>query len=132
MKFGAIPLESAEGAILAHSVKLDRLALKKGRRLSAEDVLALRAAGARTVIAAKLERGDVEEDEAARLVAEAVAGPTLRVDKPFTGRVNLHAEQACVVVVEHARIDRLNLVDEAVTLGTLPAFSSVPSTFSFA
>jgi molybdenum cofactor cytidylyltransferase len=125
MKFGAIPLDQAEGAILAHSVKLDRLALKKGRRLSAEDLAALRAGGASTVIAAKLEPGDVEEDEAARLIAEAVAGANLRIAKPFTGRVNLHAEQAGVVVVDRARIDRLNLVDEAITLGTLPAFASV-------
>ena len=51
MKFGAIHLDHAEGAILAHSVKLDRLALKKGRRLSGDDLAALRAAGARTVIA---------------------------------------------------------------------------------
>ena len=125
MKFGAIPLDEAEGAILAHSVKLDRLALKKGRRLSADDLAALRAAGAKTVVAAKLEPADVEEDEAARLVAAAVAGPNLRVDKPFTGRVNLHAERAGVLVVDRERIDRLNLVDEAVTLGTLPAFASV-------
>src|SRR5918994_1861032 len=125
MKFGAIPLDQAEGAILAHSVKLDRLALKKGRRLSAEHLAELRAAGAQTVIAAKLEPGDVEEDEAARLIAQAVAGANLRVDKPFTGRVNLHAEQAGAVVVDRARIDRLNLVDEAVTLGTLPPFARV-------
>src|ERR671918_1733453 len=105
MKFGAISLDEAEGAILAHSVKLDRLALKKGRRLSADDLEALRAAGAESVIAAKLEPDDVEEDEAARLVANAVAGPNL--------------------VVDRARIDRLNLVDEAVTLGTLPAFARV-------
>src|ERR687891_2563670 len=113
MKFGAIPLEQAEGAILAHSVKLDRLALKKGRRLSADDLEALRAAGAESVIAAKLEPDDVEEDEAARLVANAVAGPNLRVDKPFTGRVNLHAEQAGGVVVDRARHDPLHPVDEA-------------------
>jgi molybdenum cofactor cytidylyltransferase len=125
MKFGAISLDQAEGAILAHSVKLDRLALKKGRRLSADDVAALRAAGAASVIAAKLEPDDVEENEAARLVAQAVAGANLRIDKPFTGRVNLHAEQAGVVLVDRARIDRLNLVDEAVTLGTLPAFAGV-------
>ena len=125
MKFGAIPLDEAEGAILAHSVKLELLALKKGRRLSTDDLAALRAAGAKHVIAAKLEPGDVEEDEAARLVAAAVAGPNLRIAKPFTGRVNLHAERSGVLVVDRARIDRLNLVDEAVTLGTLPAFASV-------
>jgi molybdenum cofactor cytidylyltransferase len=125
MKFGTIPLDEAERAILAHSVRLDRLVLKKGRRLSADDVAALRAAGAERVIAAKLEPDDVEEDEAARLVAQAVAGPNLQVDKPFTGRVNLYAEQAGVVVVDRARIDRLNLVDEAITLGTLPGFATV-------
>ena len=108
MKFGAIPLDEAEGAILAHSVKLDRLALKKGRRLSTADVAALRAAGAKSVIAAKLEPGDVAVDQAAPARGLAVAGPHLRVDKPFTGRVNLHAEQAGVVVVDRARIDRLN------------------------
>jgi molybdenum cofactor cytidylyltransferase len=125
MNFGAIPLDEAEGAILAHSVKLERLTLKKGRRLSADDLAALRTAGVKHVIAAKLEPGDVEEDEAARLVAAAVAGPNLQIDKPFTGRVNLHAERAGVVMVDRARIDRLNLVDEAVTLGTVPAFASV-------
>ncbi|HYZ25993.1 MAG TPA: hypothetical protein VE597_03740, partial [Geminicoccaceae bacterium] len=125
MKFGALALDEAEGAILAHSVKLEGLALKKGRRLSGDDLAALRAAGATTVIAAKLEPDDVAEDEAARLVAAAVAGANLRVDKPFTGRVNLYAERAGVVVVDRARIDRLNLVDEAVTFGTLPAYASV-------
>jgi molybdenum cofactor cytidylyltransferase len=125
MKFGAIPLDDAGGAILAHSVKLDRLVLKKGRRLSADDLVALRAVGAKHVTAAKLEPDDVEEDEAARLVAAAAAGPNLQIDKPFTGRVNVHAERAGVIVVDRARIDRLNLVDEAVTLGTLPAFASV-------
>jgi molybdenum cofactor cytidylyltransferase len=125
MKFGALPLDDAEGAILAHSVKLERLALKKGRRLSADDLAALRTAGAQHVIAAKLEAGDVEEDEAARLIAAAVAGPNLQIAKPFTGRVNVNAERAGVLVVDRARIDRLNLVDEAVTLGTLPAFASV-------
>jgi molybdenum cofactor cytidylyltransferase len=125
MKFGALPLDQAEGAILAHSVRLDRHVLKKGRRLSEDDVAALRAAGAVTVMAAKLEPGDVDEDEAARQIAAAVAGPDLRVDKPFTGRVNLHAERAGVVAVDRARIDRLNHVDEAITLGTLPAFASV-------
>jgi molybdenum cofactor cytidylyltransferase len=125
MKFGAIPLEEAEGATLAHSIKLARLALKKGRRLSPEDLEGLRAASVAHVIAAKLEPGDVEENEAAHLIAGAVAGANLRVDKPFTGRVNLYAERAGVVVVDRERIDRLNLVDEAITLGTLPAFASV-------
>ena len=101
MRFGDLPLAEAAGAILAHSIRAGELVYRKGRRLSADDLAALEAAGVRSVIAARLEPGDVHEDEAARLVAEAAAGAHLRVDKPFTGRVNLFAEQAGLV-----RLDR--------------------------
>ncbi len=45
MKFGPTPLAEAEGAILAHGIKLPKLALKKGRVLTAADLAVLRAAG---------------------------------------------------------------------------------------
>jgi len=125
MRFGALPLDEAPGAVLAHSVRAGSVALKKGRRLTSADVEVLRAAGIAHVVAAKLEPGDVEEDEAARQVAEAVAGAHIRIERPFTGRVNLHAERAGVLVLDRTRIDQLNQLDEAVTLATLPAFADV-------
>lgn len=125
MKFGTLALDEAEGALLAHSVRLEGVALKKGRALSAEDIAGLRAAGIERVMAARLEPDDVHEDEAARLVAQAIAGPEVAVEDPFTGRVNLRAGQAGLVLVDRARVDRLNLVDEAVTLATLPEFEPV-------
>jgi molybdenum cofactor cytidylyltransferase len=125
MRFADLPLAEAEGAILAHSVRAGDLAYKKGRRLSSEDLAALDAAGVRSVMAARLDPEDVHEDEAARVVAAAAAGAYLRVDKPFTGRVNLFAEQAGLVRLDAARIDRLNKVDEAITIATLPAFAPV-------
>jgi molybdenum cofactor cytidylyltransferase len=125
MRFGEVALAEAEGAILAHSRKLAKQTFKKGRVLSAADVQALGEAGVATVIAARLDAEDVAEDEAARLVAEAVAGPGLRVAAPFTGRVNLFAEEHGLVVLDQGRLDRMNLVDEAVTVATLPAFAVV-------
>jgi molybdenum cofactor cytidylyltransferase len=125
MKFGDLQLAEAEGAILAHSVKLDKLVLRKGRRLSAEDLAGLAGAGIDSVVGARLGPDDVHEDEAARLVAEAAAGAHLKIDKPFTGRVNLFAEQPGVLVLDRVAIDRLNLIDEAVTIATLPAFEPV-------
>ncbi len=59
MIFGDTPLKEAEGAILAHSLKLASRRFKKGRSLSAEDLAALAEAGIETVIAARLEPGDV-------------------------------------------------------------------------
>jgi molybdenum cofactor cytidylyltransferase len=125
MRFGAIALDEAEGAVLAHALRIGKLAYKKGRRLSAADIEALRTSGIRDVVAAKLEPGDIEENEAARLIAEAIAGAQVRVDRPFTGRVNLFAEQAGVLVLDRARIDRLNRLDEAVTIATLAEFAEV-------
>ncbi len=86
MKFGEIPVADAAGAILAHGVRAEKLVFKKGRRLSADDVAALQAAGKTHVIAAQLEPGDVVEDEAAATIAAAIAGDNLVTSAAFTGR----------------------------------------------
>ena len=74
MRFGPTPLDDAERAILAHGFRLPERVLKKGRRLTAGDVAALRAAGYDSVVAARLDADDVPENEAARELAEALAG----------------------------------------------------------
>ncbi|MGH7116385.1 MAG: NTP transferase domain-containing protein [Stellaceae bacterium] len=125
MKFGEVPVAEAEGAILAHSLKLGATALKKARVLSAADVELIAAAGISEITVARLEPGDVPENEAAQRVAIAAAGPGIKVAAPFTGRANLHAEARGLLVFSRERIDRLNLVDEAITLGTLPPFTVV-------
>ncbi|MBM3570304.1 MAG: hypothetical protein FJX46_16295, partial [Alphaproteobacteria bacterium] len=86
MKFGRVKLAEAAGAILAHAAGAGEARFKKGRVLSAADLAALDAAGVREVTAARLEPGDVPEDEAARRIALAAAGPGLRVAEAFTGR----------------------------------------------
>jgi molybdenum cofactor cytidylyltransferase len=125
MRFGETPLSEAEGAILGHSFRAGKLVFKKGRVLNAEDVAALRSAGRDSVVAARLEPGDIGEDEAARRIAAAVAGPGATASAPFTGRCNLFAETDGLLVVDQERIDRINLVDEAVTVATLAPFSRV-------
>jgi len=125
VKFGSVPLDQAEGAIAAHSVRLDDGVIKKGTRLGPAEIAQLRAAGFRAVVAARLEDGDLPEDAAAVRIAVAVAGPRVRVDKPFTGRVNLYAAEAGVLSAPAAAVDALNGVDEALTLATLPHLKAV-------
>ena len=125
MIFGPTRLNEAEGAILAHSLKSGGLVFKKGRRLSAGDIAALRQAGIDSVIAARLEDGDVHEDAAAAAVADAIAGANLNPSAAFTGRVNLIAGARGVLVLDPARLDALNLVDEAVTVATLAPYDLV-------
>ncbi len=74
MKFGPVPLAEAEGAIAAHSLRLKSGVIRKGTRLTADLIARLSAEAVAEVVAARLEPGDVHEDEAARRVAEALSG----------------------------------------------------------
>lgn len=125
MQFGRMSLEEARGALCVHSVRLPDGAVKKGTPLGEAELTRLAAAGIGSVVAARLEAGDIGEDEAARRLAEAVSGATVRVERPFTGRSNLYAEAAGVLVLDAAAIAAVNGVDEAVTVATLPAFRAV-------
>jgi molybdenum cofactor cytidylyltransferase len=73
----------------------------------------------------RLEEGDVSEDAAAAGIAQAVAGHGINVERAFTGRANLFAGRAGVLVVDRAVVDRINGVDEAITFATLAAFKPV-------
>ena len=125
MIFGEIPVDEAEGAILAHAVQAGGRRLKKGRVLSAEDVLALREAGLTRVIAARLAPGDLGEDVAAGRLAAAIRTRGIRLGPAATGRVNLYAEKAGIFTVDAALVDAVNAVDPSLTVATLKPFSTV-------
>lgn len=125
MKFGPVAVGKAEGAILAHSVRHAGGTVKKGTVLSRKHVEDLAAAGVSEVVVARLDKDDVHEDEAAEQLAKAIAGAAVRVEKPFTGRSNLYSEAAGVLTLDKALIDRLNRIDPALTVATLPEFSVV-------
>lgn len=125
MRFGRIPLQEADGAILAHSIKFSGGSFKKGRVLDSNDVRALYEAGMAEVVAARLETGDIGEDQAADRVTAALTGRNVTASAAFTGRCNLYSSVAGVLVYECGQLDRLNLIDEAITIAALPAFSVV-------
>ncbi len=119
MIFGEVRVEEAEGLILAHSLRLPAAMLKKGRILTAEDVTALKAARINFVTGARLEESDIGENDAARLLGEKLAGACVRANPPFSGRCCLLAAERGVVSIDRDRLDRLNSVDEAVTVATV-------------
>jgi molybdenum cofactor cytidylyltransferase len=125
MKFGAVPVRQALGATAVHSIRQGDLVLKKGTLIGPKEVAALTVAGVKDIVVARSETGDVPEDQAAADIAAAIAGPGLRLDRAFTGRCNLFAESAGVLVVDKKAIDKLNRIDEAVTLATLAAYKPV-------
>ena len=125
MKFGPVPLGAAEGAILAHSIRAGGQVLKKGRQLSANDLLALERAAVREVVVARVEDGDIREDEAAARIAQKLAGKNVRIGAAFTGRANLFATTDGLTCIDSEYIATVNAVDEAITLATLRPFERV-------
>jgi molybdenum cofactor cytidylyltransferase len=125
MKFGAVAPQEALGATAVHTIRQGALVLKKGTLIGPAEVAALEAAAIKDVVVARLEPGDVSEDVAAADIARKIAGNGVHVDRAFTGRANLFAQTAGVLVVDKASIDGLNRIDEAITVATLTAYKPV-------
>lgn len=125
MKFGKVPVDESVGAILAHGVRTDGRAFKKGTVLSAEDAAILTAGDIRWVTVVRLEADDVGEDEAAAGIAAALGGRGVSVGAAATGRANLFAEVRGVVDFDRRRLDALNMVDEAVAVATVAPYDLV-------
>ena len=127
MRFGAEPVANADGAILAHSLRLGSTVLKKGKVLGRTELAALADAGIRSVTVARLEAADIVENDAAQHVAQAAMGPNVVMGPATTGRVNLYAAQGGLVTCDPAAVDRVNAVTEDVTLATLALLAPVPA-----
>ena len=125
MKFGSVPIAEAVGGTAVHSIRQGDFVLKKGTLIGPAEVAALKTAGVKEITVARLDPGDVSEDQAAADIAAAIAGEGVRIDRAFTGRCNLFAESAGVLVVDRDAVDALNRIDEAVTLATLSAYKPV-------
>jgi molybdenum cofactor cytidylyltransferase len=125
MKFGPASPAEAIGGVTVHTLRQGALVLKKGTTIGADEVEALNQAGVKEIVVVRLEAGDVSEDVAAAGIADSVAGDGVHVDRAFTGRANLFAARAGVLVVDRAAVDRINGIDEAITLATLAAFKPV-------
>ncbi|MCB1459704.1 MAG: 4-diphosphocytidyl-2C-methyl-D-erythritol kinase, partial [Nitratireductor sp.] len=92
MKFGPVPVDEAEGAILAHALRLPQgMVLRKGTVLGSADLAAVRAGGIGEVIVARKGPDDIGEDDAALAIADALLASGLRAEAASTGRVNLYA-----------------------------------------
>jgi molybdenum cofactor cytidylyltransferase len=127
MKFLRVPISEAAGGILAHNV-IDAeglRVLKKGVLLTDRNLDKLAACGRDFIYVAQLEAGDIGEDKAARRVAAAVAGPGVFSPHAATGRANLKATTAGLLRVNVAAIDRLNEIDDGITVATLATHAFV-------
>ena len=129
MRFGPLALAEAEGALLAHSLQGASRRIAKGTRLTPADIDDLRAAGRSEVIAARMDPGDLHEDEAALRLAQAMAPDAaalgLRISGAGAGRVNLYATRPGITRVRSEQILAMNSVDPMISVATVPDYHRV-------
>ncbi len=129
MKFGPVDVDAALGAVLAHSLKLDNGRLRKGVILTKDHLQHIRQAGIGQITVARLDPGDIHENDAAERLARALVpdpkAAGLRIAAPFTGRVNILADTAGVVVLDVAALERFNAIHPMITIATVPPFQQM-------
>ncbi len=124
MKFGQLRLDDAEGAVLVHSLRTNGRTLRKGRILDANDIEHLVNSGFSEVTAANLEDGDISENDAARRLATSTYDDnSLKLGTAGTGRVNIFANIRGIFVINRDAVDRINLLDEDITISTISPYS---------
>jgi len=116
LRVGSPIPETFAGAVLARDLRVGGDRWAKGRRLSADDLIALGAAapaevGVAEVPVVLIEAGDLHEDEAALRLARAVAGPGLELRGPSESRVDLRALEAGVLHVRARELELLDRID---------------------
>lgn len=125
MIFGRFPVTGALGLVLAHTLQLPGRTLRKGRALRADDIRELIAADIREVAGARPEEGDLSEDAAASSLAGLLAGDQVDAAEARLGRCDLVARHAGLVLVDAERLEYLNLLNEGITVATLPPYHMV-------
>ena len=119
MIFGTLPLDQCDGAILAHSLSVDGLRIRKGQRIDVGLLTQLAQAGVAELTVAKPDESDCSEDAAASALGSMLEQSGVRCGSAATGRCNLYACEDGVLCLDEAELHRFNLRDERITLACL-------------
>ncbi|MDA8308657.1 MAG: molybdopterin-binding protein, partial [Deltaproteobacteria bacterium] len=115
-----VRVEEAVGMVLCHDItrivpgEFKGRAFHKGQRIQAEDIPLLKDLGKEHLYVYELKEGWIHEDDAARRIAMAAAGPGITLSDPAEGRVNLSASGPGLLKVDVEALLRINSVDEIV------------------
>lgn len=120
-----IPVEQAIGLPLAHDIteiipgKHKGPAFRRGHIIRQEDVAKLLDVGKANIYVMELEKDELHEEDAARRLAKAAAGPNLKLTDPSEGRINLVAAISGLLKVDAELLYRFNSLGDLM-MATLP------------
>ena len=125
MKFGPIDIGDAQGTILAHSLRVGDARLPKGKLVTKTDIDMLEAAGIKQIVVAQLDANEMDEQRAAKEIGNRLQADGIGMTDPLAGRVNLVANSPGILQINTDAINNMNMIDEALTIATLPNLTRV-------
>lgn len=116
-----IDLQDGVGMELAHDITEIRPgefkgpAFRKGHKVCDEDICHLQRLGKNHLYVVGLEEDEIHENEAAKMLAQALAGEGIVWDEePREGKMNLYAERNGLLFINIAGLAAFNMVDEVM------------------
>jgi hypothetical protein len=126
-----VPVEDAVGMVIPHDITeivkdtFKGRAFKKGHVIRPEDVTHLRRLGKDHIYVLKLGPDEIHENEAALLLAEALAGTGTAYSREIVeGKVTIRAAIEGLLKINVEALNRFNLLGE-VMCATLPTYTPV-------
>ncbi len=121
MALKKVSVINAVGMVVPHDMteivpgKKKGPAFKKGHIITEDDIGHLQSMGKNHIYVMELSEDEVHEDEAALIMAQAIAGPGIGYDpQPSEGKINYHAEIDGVFQVDPQQLMALNLLGDVM------------------
>jgi molybdenum cofactor synthesis domain-containing protein len=111
-----VQIEDAVGMKLAHDLtqiipgRFKGAAFRRGYRVQKKDIPRLLDMGKKQIYVLTLRPGELHENEAARRMARAVAGKSLRLRGPREGKIDFVARHAGLLKIDTEAITRINSI----------------------
>jgi len=116
-----IPVDKAVGMVLPHDIteivkdKFKGRAFKKGHIIRPEDIEHLKRLGKEHIYVLQLGPEEIHENEAAEILAEALAGPGATLSaEPVEGKIAIHAAVDGILKVNEEALYKFNLLGEVM------------------
>ncbi|WP_067622599.1 molybdopterin-binding protein [Alicyclobacillus acidiphilus] len=137
MKRLEVRVEDAIGLQLAHDMtrivpgSFKGAQFKRGHVIREEDIQTLLDMGKRHIYVLELDDGELHEDDAAQIMAKAIAGPGVTLSDVEEGKVVLKAKTDGMLWVDARRVTAMNGIDE-IAISTRRPFAHVKAGTSVA
>lgn len=126
----SIPVENAVGTVLCHDITRIEIGgdkgpvFRKGHVVSAGDIPVLLGVGKEHLYVYEPRAGILHENDAARRIAQAVAGANIVFSEPSEGRINFLAASGGLLRVDAEALAGVNALDE-IAVATLHSYQEV-------